>query len=126
MSLRLFLTVSAIVAFVFGLAFVLLPGTFAGFYGVSLDPAGTIFAQLFGAAVLGFGALNWFARGVHNHDADSLRPVLLGNLVSDGLGFVIALLSQLSGAAGVNALGWSTVLIYGLLAAGCAYFLFGP
>jgi hypothetical protein len=50
--------------------------------------------------------------------------VVLGNLVGDAAGFVLALLGQLSGVGGVNQLGWSTVLIYLLFASGFAYFQF--
>ena len=39
------------------------------------------------------------------------------------IGFVVALQAQLGGLT--NALGWLTVLIYGLFAVGFAYFLFG-
>jgi hypothetical protein len=126
MNVRNFLAVAAVVAFVFGLGFVVVPGPLMGLYGVSLDAVGTVIGQLFGAALIGFGALNWLARGLHNHDAEALRPILMANLVSDALGFVLALFAQISGRAGVNALGWSTVVIYLLLALGFAYFLFMP
>ncbi len=126
MNVRNFLAVAAVVAFVFGLAFIVIPGPLMALYGVSLDAVGTVIGQLFGAALVGFGVLNWMARGVPNADAAALRPVLMANLAGDGIGFVLSLFNQLTGRAGVNALGWSTVLIYLLLALGFAYFLFMP
>ena len=120
MKLSTWLTIAAVVAVVFGLAFVLVTGPLLSFYGVTLDKAGTLVAQLFGAALIGFAVLNWFARGVT--DREARQAILLANLASDTVGFVMALIGQLAGVA--NALGWSTVAIYLLLALGFAYFQF--
>lgn len=46
------------------------------------------------------------------------------HLAGDMVGFIFALLGQLNGVGGVNALGWSTVASYLLLAAGFAYMRF--
>ena len=120
MKLSTWLTIAAVVAVVFGLAFVLVTGPLLSFYGVTLDKAGTLVAQLFGAALIGFAVLNWFARGVT--DREARQAIVLANLASDTVGFVMALIGQLAGVA--NALGWSTVAIYLLLALGFAYFQF--
>ena len=120
MKLSTWLTIAAVVAVVFGLAFVLVTGPLLSFYGITLDKAGTLVAQLFGASLLGFAVLNWFARGVT--DREARQAILLANLASDAVGFVMALIGQLAGVA--NALGWSTVALYLLLALGFAYFQF--
>jgi hypothetical protein len=120
MKLSTWLTIAAVVAVVFGLAFVLVTGPLLSFYGITLDKAGTLVAQLFGASLLGFAVLNWFARGVT--DREARQAILLANLASDTVGFVMALIGQLAGVA--NALGWSTVALYLLLALGFAYFQF--
>ena len=122
MTIRNFLTVASIVAFAFGLGFFLIPLQLVSFYNVKLEAGGVFVAQLFGAALIGFGALNWFARKVT--DSKGMQAIVLANLVGDALGFVIALLGQLSGVGGVNQFGWSTVAIYLLLALGFAYFQF--
>lgn len=41
--------------------------------------------------------------------------------MSDAIGFVVALFVQINGVGGINKLGWSTVVIYLLLALGFAY-----
>lgn len=112
------LIVSAVVYIIFGIAFVLVPGFVLALYGgMSLEP---LTDHLFGAALIGFAVLNWLGRNAN--EGETLRAIVLANLVSATLGFLAALLQQLSG--GVNALGWSSVVIYLLLALGFAYFQF--
>jgi len=123
MTYRNILTIAAVLAFIFGLGFVLMPAQLVSLYNVDLNEAGLLISQLYGAALLGFGVLNWLARGVNDEGAK--QAILTGNLATDALGFVFSLLGQLGGVPGVNALGWSTVLIYLLLAAGFAYLRFG-
>ena len=122
MTLRNFLLVASLLAFAFGLGFVLIPQQLTPLYNITLDPGGVFVGQLFGAALLGFGVLNWMIRSVR--DLQALQVVVLANLLGDGIGFIIALLSQLAGVGGVNALGWSTVAVYLVLALGFAYFRF--
>ena len=120
MKLSNLMVVTAVVAAIFGIAFVLASGPLMSLYGATLNPAGMVIAQLFGAALIGYAVVNWFARNAKGDEA--LRAIVLANLVADTIGFIAALLGQLSGAT--NALGWSTVVIYLLLAAGFGYFQF--
>jgi hypothetical protein len=50
------------------------------------------------------------------------QSIVLAGLIGDLIGFFVALQGQMSGD--INALGWSTVFIYGLFALGFAYFQF--
>ncbi len=120
MKLSNLMMVTTIVAGIFGIAFVLASGPLMSMYGATLNPAGTLIAQLFGAALIGYAVVNWFARNAKGDEA--LRAIVLANFVADTVGFIVSLLGQLSGV--VNALGWSTVAIYLLLALGYAYFQF--
>jgi len=120
MRLSLLMTVNAIVAVVFGLAFVIAPGQAGALYGVSADAQFRYLAQLFGSALVGFGVLTWAARNAPASDAR--KAIVLALFVSEGLGFVLALLGQIAGV--VNTMGWSTVAIYLLLALGFGYFQF--
>jgi hypothetical protein len=123
MRLNMLLVVSAAISAVFGAVFVVVPGPVAAIYGITLDKAGMLVAQLFGAALIGFAVLNWFARDVT--DPAGRQAVVLSNLVGDAVGFVVILLGQLSGIA--NALGWTSVALYLLLVLGFAYVQFmGP
>ena len=122
MSYRNLLTVSSILAFIFGLGFILMPGQLVSLYNVQLSGAGLLFAQLYGGTLFSFGLLNWFARGFGEGAAQ--QAILTANLVGDALGFIFSLIGQLGGVPEVNALGWSTVLIYLLLTLGFAYLRF--
>jgi len=124
MTYRNILTIGAILGILFGLGFILVPTGLLSMYNVDLNAAGLVIAQLYGTALLGFGLVNWLARGVNDEGAK--QAIVTGNLVGDAIGFVVSLIGQLGGATGVNALGWSTVLIYLLLTAGFAYLRFGP
>ena len=122
MTYKNFLTFASVVAFIFGLGFVLMPAQLVQFYNVTLNEGGILIAQLFGATLLGFGVLNWSARSFG--EGEATRAVLTANLATDAVGVIFSLIGQLGGVPGVNALGWSTVLLYLILAAGFAYLRF--
>jgi len=120
MKLSTLLVVAAVIGAVFGIAFVVATGPLLSIYGITLDKAGTLVAQLFGSLLIGLATLNWFARNVT--DPQARQAVVFGNLAGDVVGFVVILLGQLAGIA--NAIGWSNVAIYLLLALGFAYVQF--
>jgi len=122
MKLSSLLVVDAVIGVVFGVAFVVASGPLLSIYGITLDKAGTLVAQLFGALLIGFAILNWLARNVTEPEAR--QAVVYGNLVGAAIGFVVILIGQLAGIA--NAVGWSTVAIYLLLTLGFAYVQFMP
>jgi len=119
MKLANLFTVNALIAALFGIAFLVAPAQILAAYEVTVTPGTAVVSRLFGAALFGYGVLTWRVRAAAPSDA--LRSIVLALCVGDGLGFIAALLGQLGGA--VNALGWSTVVIYGALAAGFAFFL---
>ena len=120
MKLSTLLVVAAVIGAVFGIAFVVASAPLLSIYGITLDKAGTLVAQLFGGALIALAVINWFARNVT--DPEARQAVIFGNLAGDVVGFVVILLGQLAGIA--NAVGWSSVAIYLLLALGFAYVQF--
>jgi hypothetical protein len=120
MNVRNLFMVNAVVALVFGLAFVLAPAATMDLYGVQLTDAGMMIGQLFGAALLSFAVLTWSAKDIASSEARMI--ILLALFVGDVVGFVASLLGQLDGLA--NALGWSTVAIYLILALAFGYYRF--
>jgi uncharacterized membrane protein YfcA len=112
------MVIKSIITIVFGIGFVVKPATVLSLYGVTLDPVGAYMTRLFGAAFIVVGALLWYAR--KDPGSPALRAIVLGVFIGDVIGFIIALLGQLSGI--LNALGWLTVALYFLLALGFGYF----
>ena len=120
MKLGNLFAVNAVIAGLFGLAFVFAPAQLLAQYGLTVDVGFGLVAQLFGAALIGYAILTWQVR--KTADSDARRAIVLALFISDGVAFVLALMAQLKGV--VNSLGWSTVAIYLLLALGFAYFHF--
>ena len=121
MKLNHLMVIKAVIVFVYGISFVLIPTTIMSVYGLTLNQGGAVMTQLFGAAFILLGIVLWSARNAPRSDV-ALRGIVLAVLVGDLIGFVIALLAQLSGAW--NALGWGNVALYLLLACGFGYFYF--
>ena len=121
MKLSYLMAIKAVIVVVFGIGFVLIPTTIMSFYGVTLNPGGAVMTQLFGASFILLGILLWFARNAPSSDV-ALRAIVLAVTVGDAIGFIVALLAQLSGM--MNSLGWVTVALYLLLALGFGYFQF--
>lgn len=122
MKLSTLMLVTALVAAVFGVGFIVVPGQVMSAYGPVVTPQLEYVARLFGAALLAFAILTWTARNAP--DSDTRRAILLALFVGDSMGFIVSLIGQLGRV--VNALGWSTVLIYLLLALGFGYFYAQP
>ena len=121
MKLNTFMAIAAILVFLFGLSFILMPVQTMSIYGVALDISGQFLGRYLGSAYLGIAILTWFARNAPKEDG-ALRAILLGNSVLTVTGLVVALLDVFTGVG--NMLAWSTVVIYLLLAAGFGYFYF--
>lgn len=120
MKLNTLLLVSAVLALICGLAFILFPGILMSFVGTM---GGVIITQVLGANFIGFAVLNFFARNIQ--DGEALRVVVLANLVSEALGLVLGLYAQLT--TGGSWFGWLSIIVYLLLALGFGYFLLmGP
>lgn len=120
MKLSALLVINAILAAAFGIGFIIAPVQLLARYGVAIDGGAVTVARLLGAAFIGFAAVTWHAREAP--ESPALRAIIFGMFLADVLGFGIALHSRLMGLG--NALGWSTVAIYAVLAAGFGYFAF--
>ena len=62
MSAKIFLTINAVLAILYGLGFVLVPASSLAVYGVAPDPHVILSTQFFGSALLGIGVVFWFAK----------------------------------------------------------------
>ena len=120
MKLGTFMAIAAIIAFVFGLAFILVPVQTMAMYGVTLDESGQWIARFLGSAFIGIAVVSWFARNAAQNGA--MRAIVLGFFVLSITGLIVAVLDGIYGTG--NALIWSTVVIYLFLALGFGYFQF--
>jgi nitrate reductase gamma subunit len=121
MKLERFLTIAAVIAIAFGLAFFISPARVLTEYGISGDTAVVIMARFFGATLLNIGFVLFLARRASE---PAIRlGIVRGSLIGSVFGLIVAIHGQRIGA--VNSLGWSSVAIYGLLTLGYAYFAFG-
>ncbi|HEC62474.1 MAG TPA: hypothetical protein ENI27_09535 [bacterium] len=120
MKLNIFLISKAIISWAFGLAFVIIPTIAAPLFGIQLDPFGALMARWSGAALLGIGLICLFTAKAA--DTKLQQGIILSLFVADTVGFIIALVGQLSGL--MNALGWVIVAVWIILALGLGYFRF--
>ena len=118
MTFKLICIINSVLALGFGIAFVVAAEPTMAMYATEgapgLTPGGLLIANLLGAAFIGLGVLSFQARDAG--DSVARRAIALGFVVGNLIGAVVAILGITSGAA--NALGWSTVAIYALVAAG--------
>jgi hypothetical protein len=121
MRLRTLLLIGGLIALVFGIAFLVAPQAVLRLYGVAPDQAITMMSRYFGAALVQIGLVLYLIRDVG--DPRTQRGVVLGSFLGSLAGLVVALTAQFWGL--VNALGWSTVAIYGFLLIGYGTFIFG-
>jgi hypothetical protein len=116
--MKLFLAVSAVLAFIFGFALLFVSSSFYAPMGIAVTPAIAVTAQAQGAILVGIGALNWTARTL---PPSVVRPVLVGNLVIQALSLAViarALVLHIVPAQNAGA-----VVVHTVLGAGFAYFL---
>ena len=119
MNAKTFLTISAFVAVLFGLAFVLAPSAAGSVYGVPPEPHTALALQFFGSVLIGIAVVNWFARDFG--DWEAVRGVLIANAIADALGGGVNLLGTFQGL--MNAMAWTSTIVYALLLIGSLYCL---
>ena len=114
MNLRTVFMFNALVAGFFAIVTLLLTSTMLSWYGVISTPEIILMTRFFGSSLVALSLLTFYLR---NEDmSDTIKSVVLALLISDIVGLIVALLAQLSGI--LNSLGWTTVIIYGLLSVG--------
>ena len=119
LNLNTFLLISAIVALLFGIGFVLLPGVMFSIYGIAGSPASYLGFRLFGSALIAIGVLTWSLKDSANWEA--VRALLMSVAIGNAIGLLLVLFATINGTIG--AMGWTAVLIYLLLIAGDGFFI---
>lgn len=120
MTANTLLKTKAIITGFFGICMLFFYKMLMPIYGITLEQSGMMFAQWSGVTFLGIGLICWFAGNAEK--SNLFDGILLSLFVCDACGFFVSLSWQLKGVA--NALGWSTVLLWLVFAAGLGYFRF--
>ena len=120
MTAKLYLTISAIIAVLFGIGFILIPARMGELYGVIQNGTSILNIRFFGSALLSIAVISWLARDFR--DWDAVRAVLIGSVVGDVFGGLVNLWGTFRGV--MNGLAWSTTILYVLLLLGALYCLY--
>ena len=112
MSLKTSFTLMSIFAGLFALIFLLIPKTMLSFYGPSTAMDSTVLmTRFFGSALLALALITFYLKNAKY--TKEVKSVVLALLISEIVGFFVALWGQLSNI--VNNYGWFTVILYGFL-----------
>ena len=113
-----FLMIATVVFALFGLGLLLAPHLVASIYGTTFNPGGETAARLLGALLLGSACVYFWA--CEAEDSVALTAILRGGAIYCVLALLLTLWFTTSGIWG--AMGWLTVVLFILLAAGFGYF----
>jgi hypothetical protein len=117
MSVRLYLTIAAVVAILYALAFLIIPVETSLFFSDFAEARAILYLRFCGAAVLAWGLILWFARDFEEWRA--VRGVLTGSIVGVAVNLIITIWATLAGW--LNANSWGTAIVLALLLAGAIY-----
>jgi hypothetical protein len=119
MNSKIYFTITAILATLYGVLFLLFPEPSLALYGVTGQPSANLNIQFFGSALISLGMISAFARNFQ--DWEAVRGVLYGLMIGDVAGLAVNSIGRAQGL--LNSLAWSTTVIYVLLIIGAIYCL---
>jgi hypothetical protein len=114
---KVFISIAAVLAWIFGAALLLAPAKFYAPAGILFTPMLATVAQAHGATLFGLGVVNWLGR---NADKKGLIAILAGNLVVQILSLFVVLRTMTLGAGSAVAPG---VVIHVVLGGLFGFFL---
>ena len=118
MSYKMLFVLSAIVAIIFGLGFLIVPDRVLPLLGTTEQYASTLFAaRFFGFAAFGLGLMLWFAKDVTDEKVQ--RSFGIANLVVSVVGLVLSLYATMAGNAVLRTNVWVPIVLF--LLGGLAY-----
>ena len=118
MRLRQLFMLNIFLAAFFGVSCTFFPAFVFRLYGVAANDNANWAARLAGGSILAFGTLMWF--GWKSASIEARRAIALALFVQDAIGCAASYIFQVTGK--VNAFGWFSLLLYGVLAYAYAYF----
>lgn len=118
--MQILFTITLVIELLFGLGFIILPGTLFGLFGVTLNEFGVALSRIFGSAVLGFVVLMWYARSSEERSLHRAATATMFTYFAISTIFIV--LAQIAGVT--NVMGWANVGLHGILAIAFGWFLF--
>jgi len=122
MRLSILLAIAGALALIFGFAFLIAPVETLAVYGASTGPVGYLMTRFFGTALIQTGLVLLVLRPVQ--EPALVRAIAMAGALGDLVGLYVALHAVRNNL--VSQLGWSTVAIYALLAAGFGWVAYRP
>jgi hypothetical protein len=122
MKLKHLFTINAIIALVYALGELFVPETLSSIYGLGDNPTPQflLVARLFGWGLLAVGLIT--ALVAKAPPSEARQAIVKALFFAHTVGLIVSLMGIFNGT--FNALGWSAVVIYLVLAAGFGYFWF--
>ena len=123
MSYKVLFVLSALVAVICGLGFLIVPDRVLPLVGTTEQYASTLFAaRFFGFAMFAFGLVLWFAKDVP--DAKFQRNMGVANLLISVVGLVLTLVGVMAGNAVLRTNAWMPIVLFLLGALGYGFMVF--
>lgn len=120
MSLKLWMTIKAIVVFLFGLGFLLIPVSMATLFGTTTDETGLLLARFFGMAWIFEAILLWLSK---NFPWPEAQKIVIAIFISNLIGLALALIAVIGGLfSGI--MGWLSVVLFLIFVLVFGFFLF--
>jgi hypothetical protein len=118
MDTKVYLTIAAIIALLYTLAFLLFPDGMSMAFGGFVEPHATLNLRFLGGANLAWGLILWFAR---DWDRDAVRGVLICSVA----GLIVIIIINIWGTVQglLNSSAWGSTMILALLFLGALYSL---
>lgn len=120
MNYRIMFLLTALIAVLVGLGFLVVPNIVLNQFGVDEYAATKLVTQFFGTAILALGLLLWFAKNVAEENLQKGMAIAL--LVGVAAGLVTTVIGITSGILRSNA--WLAMVVYVLFGLAYAYLVF--
>src|SRR5574342_1196932 len=111
MKIRNLFLLNTVVALIFALGFLLIPGVLLNLFGFVNNAGAKLLGRFIGVELLVGGLITFFTKD--SRDSNILQAIIMANLIASIVGFIVSLGGMISGAMGV--LGWLIVATYLLL-----------
>jgi hypothetical protein len=117
MDTKLYLTIGAVAAILYALAFLLFPVNASLFFSDFAEARAVLYLRFCGAAILAWGLIVWFARDFQGWYA--VRSVLIASVVGLAINIIITVWATVAGW--LNGRAWGSTVVLVLLLVGAAY-----